>query len=77
MKQKDRIINDVKDILKFYDLGQFDEYGTIESIAHWVGEACHNCAYCDKSAGSDRSACNAPQGKTCHSGFRAFLDSEV
>ena len=72
MKQKERIINDVRDILKFYDLGHFDEYATIESILHQVDEACHNCAY-----KTDDGGCGVPQGKTCHYGFREFLDTEA
>ena len=77
MKQKERIINDVRDVLKFYDLKHFDEYSAIESILHLVDEDCHNCVFCDKSVGTDRSACNAPQGKTCHDGLREFLDTEA
>ena len=70
MKQKERIINDIKDVLKFYELEHFDEYMTIESIEHLVAQACHNCGY-------QQDGCNAPQGKTCHDGFRAYIDSEV
>lgn len=70
MKQKERIINDVIECLRFYNLGQFDKYMTIESIEHLVAQGCHNCAY-------RQDGCNAPQGKTCHDGFRAYLDSEV
>ena len=39
MKQKERIINDIKDVLKFYELKHFDEYMTIESIEHLVAQA--------------------------------------
>ena len=72
MKQKKRILNDIRDILKFYDLGHFDEYAAIERILYQVDEACQNCVYNCEDGG-----CGAPQGKTCHNGFRAFLDTEA
>ena len=70
MKQKERIINDVRDLLKFYDLGQFDAQATIESICHHTKPACHNCVY-------SPSNCQQDENKHCLDGFRKFLETEA
>lgn len=70
MKQKERIINDVLECLKFYELGHFDEAGTIKSISHITAQGCEHCVY-------NSDECRQDHKKTCSSGFAKYLESEV
>jgi len=71
MKQKERIIEDVRECLRFFDLGHFDHKATIESINHITNpSSCEHCVYKD-------TVCKEDETKTCARGWSKYLESEV
>lgn len=69
MKQKERIINDVREVLKFYELGQYTARGAVVEIKNLTSSSCDNCVYCGNCLDDDK--------KTCANGFSEFLESEA
>lgn len=70
MKNDERIINDVRDCLRFYDLGQFSRKATIESINHITSRMCDHCVYKPEE-------CQDDDAQTCSEGWVKYLESEA
>lgn len=71
MKQEERIINDINDCLRFYNLGQFSRKATIESINHITRPCvCDHCVY-------NLPECEHDDTKTCADGWAKYLESEA
>lgn len=71
MKNKERILNDVRDVLIYYDCGKYTQVEAVELIQSLTEDDCHNCVY------SNGNRCDAPVGTFCGDGFLAYIESEA
>ena len=71
MKQKERILNDVRDVLRYYDCGKYTQVEAVEQIQSLTEGECHNCVY------NNGNGCDAPVGTFCDDGFLAYIESEA
>ena len=70
MKQKERILNDVRDVLRYCEGGKYDERAAIIAINNLTAYGCAHCAYLHE-------LCALDDQLTCANGFFEYLESEA